>query len=401
MRVSSNQLFSSSLSHVLSLQQSIQKYQLQVATGKRSASPADDPIGAAESMNLDDRLVALQQFDRNANLANLRLAEQETAIEATQNTLQRVRELVLQSKTRALTTADRRFIAAEVGERLNEVLNLANGKNASGEYLFAGTAVNVTPFTADTAGNIQYNGNQIVRELAITDGRKISEGLSGAEVFMGVRNGNGTFVANLNAGNTGTGRVINDVVVTSSAVTTDSFNIVFTAPTTFNLVNATTGATVLAAQPYTDGASIAFNGVSLGITGKPAAGDQFSIGPSQNQSVFATIAKAKADMSVDLTSDKLSSDFSFNLDRALAEIDNSLETMNVARAEIGSRQNAITSQIRINGDVKLELETVKSNVEDVDLASAISQLARYSQTLEAAQQAFVKVQGLSLFNFLR
>ena len=401
MRVSSNQLFATSLSQVLSLKQDIQKYQLQIATGKRSATPADDPIGAAESLNLDDRLVAIQQFDRNANLANLRLSEQESAIESTQNSLQRVRELVLQAKNRSLTTSDRRFVAAEVGERLNEVLNLANKKNSSGEYIFAGTAVTTIPFTTDTTGTVQYNGNDIVRELAISDGRTISEGLSGADVFMRVRNGNGLFVANLGAGNTGTGRVINDAVVNSGAMTTDSFNLVFTAPNTFDLINTTTGVTVLAAQSYTDGASIPFNGVSVAITGKPVVGDQFTIAPSQNQSVFTTIAQAKADMSKDLTSDKLSSDFSFNLDHALAAIDTSLETLNSARAEIGGRQNAIDGQTRINGDVKVQLEIVKGQIEDVDLTSAISQLARHTLALEAAQQAFVKVQGLSLFNYLR
>ena len=401
MRVSTNQLFSSSLSQVLGLQKDIQQYQLQIATGKRSATPADDPIGAAQSLNLDDRLVALKQFDRNANLANLRLSEQESAIESTQNSLQRVRELVLQAKNRSLTTADRRFVAVEVGERLNEVLNLSNKKNSSGEYIFAGTAVTTIPFTADATGTVLYNGNQIVRELGISDGRTISEGLSGADVFMRTRNGNGVFVANLGAGNTGTGRVINDAVVNNSAFTTDTFNLVFTAPNTYDLINSTTGTTVLAAQTYTDGATIPFNGVSIAITGRPAIGDQFQISPSQNQSIFATIGKVKADMSIELTSPKLSSDFNFNLDRALAEIDTSLDTLNSARAEIGGRQNAIDGQTRSNGDVKVQLETVKGQIEDTDLTSAISQLARHTQALEAAQQAFVRVQGLSLFNFLR
>ena len=218
---------------------------------------------------------------------------------------------------------------------------------------------------------------------------------------MRTRNGNGVFVANLGAGNTGTGRVINDAVVNNSAFTTDTFNLVFTAPNTYDLINSTTGTTVLAAQTYADGATIPFNGVSIAITGRPAIGDQFQISPSQNQSIFATIGKVKADMSIELTSPKLSSDFNFNLDRALAEIDTSLDTLNSARAEIGGRQNAIDGQTRSNGDVKVQLETVKGQIEDTDLTSAISQLARHTQALEAAQQAFVRVQGLSLFNFLR
>ena len=401
MRVTNNQIFFRSLNGVLSLQEDIQKYQLQVATGKRIQKAADDPVAAAQSLDLGERLGALKQYDRNANLATLRLSEQESSIESTQNTLQRVRELILQAKNRSMTTADRRFIAAEVGERLNEVLNLGNKRNSSNEYIFAGTAVDTVPFTTNAAGTVLFNGNQNVRELEIAEGRTIGEGMSGAAVFMAIRNGNGTFVTNLSASNTGTGRVINDNVTDITAVTTDSFRVVFTAPNTYDLINDTSGTTVQTAQTYTDGTALAFNGVSVAITGAPAVGDAFLIGPSQHQSVFATIAKARQEMSVDLVSAELSAKFSFNLDRALGDIDLAMDSLNSIRAQIGARQNALESQTTTNADVSVQLETMKSQREDVDLVEAISRLARQTQVLEAAQQAFVRVQGLSLFNFLR
>ena len=46
MRVTNNQIFFRSLNGVLSLQEDIQKYQLQVATGKRIQKAADDPVAA-------------------------------------------------------------------------------------------------------------------------------------------------------------------------------------------------------------------------------------------------------------------------------------------------------------------------------------------------------------------
>ena len=401
MRISNNQLFYRALNGMLGLQEDIQTYQTQVSSGKRLLKSADDPVAAAQSLNLTDRLSALKQFDRNANLANLRLSEQESSIDATQNTLQRVRELIVRAKNGSLTTADRRFIAIEVGERLNEALNLANKKNSSGEFIFAGTAVATQPFTKDAAGTVAYNGNQSVRELEIAEGRTLGEGLSGAEAFMALRNGNGTFVANLNPANSGTGRITDGSVVNVAAFTTDNFQINFTAPTTYDVVNTTTGATVLSAQPYTDGAAINFNGISVAVTGRPALGDQFAIGPSQNQSVFATIAKAQTDMSVDPTSPKLNANLTFNLERALGDIDQAVDGLSAVRAQIGARQNALDSQTNINADVTVQLENVRGKLEDVDMASAISHLTRQTQALEAAQQAFVRVEGLSLFNFLR
>lgn len=400
MRVSTNQMFQRSLSNVLNLQDEIQKYQLQIATGKRVQKASDDPVAAAQSLNLAERLGTLEQYDRNANLATLRLSEQESAIEGAQNTLQRVRELVLQAKNRAMTAADRSFIAAEVGERLNEMRNLANKRNSTNEYIFAGTAVDTLPFSLNGAGAVVYNGNQQVRELEIAEGRTIPEGMSGAEVFMAIRNGNGTFVTNLGATNSGTGRVINDTVVDLGSFTRDSFRIAFTAPDTYDLINDTTGVTVAAAQPYTDGAAIAFNGVSVAITGVPATGDSFLVGPSQNQSVFATIERARQDMTVQLGTPELAAEFAFNLDRALADLDLALDSMNAIRAQIGARQHAIDTQVATNETVSVQLETVRTQIEDVDLVEAIGSLARHTQALEAAQQAFVRVQSLSLFNYI-
>jgi flagellar hook-associated protein 3 FlgL len=47
-----------------------------------------------------------------------------------------------------------------------------------------------------------------------------------------------------------------------------------------------------------------------------------------------------------------------------------------------------------------QLELTRSTIEDLDYAEAASRLSQQSVTLQAAQQAFVRVQGLNLFNYL-
>jgi flagellar hook-associated protein 3 FlgL len=46
------------------------------------------------------------------------------------------------------------------------------------------------------------------------------------------------------------------------------------------------------------------------------------------------------------------------------------------------------------------MKTVLSETEDLDYAEAISKFNLQSVSLQAAQQAYSRVQGLSLFNFL-
>ncbi len=400
MRISNNLLFYRSLNGITGLQETVDHYQRQIESGKRLTRAADDPVAAARVLNITERLGAIEQYGRNTDIADLRLSEQENAIGATMDALQRVRALTLQAKSRSMTTADRRFIAAEVRQRFDEVLQLANTRNASGEQIFAGTAVDTIPFARGAGGSVVYGGNQMVRELEIAEGRTMAEGYSGAEVFMAIRNGNGRFVTDLGAGNTGTGRLVNDAVTDITNFVPHDFRIVFTAADTFDVIDDTAGTTVLAAQAYSDGAAIAFNGSSVAVTGTPAAGDEFHIAPSANQSVFDTIQNAYEAMEVDLTSPALQARFAFALDRVLADIDQSLDGLNAVRASIGARQNALDSQRDTNETLNIQLETVKSKLESTDMVEAISQLARQTQALEAAQAAFVRVQGLSLFNFL-
>lgn len=401
MRIATSTQFYRALNGMMDSQAQIARAQQQVGTGKRLLSAADDPAAAAQVQGLGERLGAIEQFQRNADLLELRLSDQETAVSSAVNLLQRVRELTVQGRNGSLSPADRGFIATEIGQRLEELKGLANTRNAAGEHIFAGTAVDTLPFTTDAGGNVVYNGNENVRSLAITEGRTMIEAHSGVEVFMAVRNGNGTFVMDVPTTNTGTGRLGNDTLVNPATYQPDDFRISFTAADTFDVINDTTGTTVLSAQPYVPGAAIAFNGLSVAVTGAPATGDEFLVGPSANQSVFATLGNVMSTLRSPPTTDAARARFNFDMDRGLADIDQALERMLEVQATIGAKGNALFAQRSINEDLSVQLEKARSDLEDVDPVRAISDLARHSQALEAAQQAFVKVQGLSLFNFLR
>jgi flagellar hook-associated protein 3 FlgL len=46
------------------------------------------------------------------------------------------------------------------------------------------------------------------------------------------------------------------------------------------------------------------------------------------------------------------------------------------------------------------MQTALSSLQDIDYASAISQLNQQTVALQASQQAYAQVQKLSLFNYL-
>jgi flagellar hook-associated protein 3 FlgL len=106
--------------------------------------------------------------------------------------------------------------------------------------------------------------------------------------------------------------------------------------------------------------------------------------------------------SIFATLETLASDLEANTppSTTLAQIDRAMEHLVGFRAKAGARLNALESQQGINESLLLQLEVTRSGIEDLDYAEAASRLSQESITLQAAQQAFVKVQNLNLFNYL-
>jgi len=399
-RISDAQRFDMALNNFFKSQVKTADFQNQISTGKKVNTPADDPIAAAQILLISERVTASTQYDRNADFADLHLSQQESAITAANDAMQRIRELTIRGKTTTLSAADRRYIAAEMRQRLDEIRSLANSRNSAGEFIFAGSLVDTQAFTTDASGNVAYNGDQTSRDIQISEFRTVTEGFNGYDAFMSIRNGNGTYVTDLAATNTGTGRMVPGGVIDKSSYLAHDFRISFTSATSFDVIDDTAGATVLTAQPYTDGAAISFNGVQLSIEGAPAAGDEFLVQPSANQSVFETVKRIIDTLESETVTAADAAVFQNELDRALGDMDQSMDRFRELQGVIGARRNTIESQKIANEDLRLQLKTVRSRLEDADLVEVVSRLSQETNALQAAQAAFVRVQSLSLFNFL-
>jgi flagellar hook-associated protein 3 FlgL len=70
------------------------------------------------------------------------------------------------------------------------------------------------------------------------------------------------------------------------------------------------------------------------------------------------------------------------------------------RARVGTRMNEISSLQTMTGDLSVQYQQTLSELQDVDYAKAITDLTRRQAELEAAQQSFLRVSQLSLFNLL-
>jgi flagellar hook-associated protein 3 FlgL len=85
----------------------------------------------------------------------------------------------------------------------------------------------------------------------------------------------------------------------------------------------------------------------------------------------------------------------------IADLDSALARVVDARTSIGARQNTMEQIRDLNDSFILDTRQDLSTVKDLDYAEAISRLNVQLAGLQAAQESFVRIQNLSLFNYLR
>ncbi|MBS0396219.1 MAG: flagellar hook-associated protein FlgL, partial [Proteobacteria bacterium] len=257
------------------------------------------------------------------------------------------------------------------------------------------------PFS-QTATSFAYAGNQTQRFVQIGTNRQVADGDNGARLFQQVRNGNGTFVVGAAAANQGS------VIAGSNSVTDPAawaaghppYTLTFSSATTYSVTDAT-GATVVANAAYTDGATISLNGAQLQLSGTPAANDSFTISPSANQDLFTTLQNLATALTAPQTTNTQQAQLNNSVNRAIEAIDQGLTNISNVRSDVGARLNAIDTQNSSNSSVTLQLKSTLSTLRDADYATAVTTLNQQLTGLQAAQAAYVKIQNLSLFNYIQ
>lgn len=397
MRISTQMLFQQGLNGMLDQQARASQTFEQLATGQRVNRVSDDPVAAARIQELERAVSQQSGYVDNIGRAQQRLAIEENALDAVGTVVRRVRELAVQASNDTTGDEGRRLIAVELRQRHDELVALGNSQNGEGEFLFAGAQSQTRPFVSD-AGVINYAGDSVQRELLIGPGTTIAEGDTGDSVFMRIRNGNGVVAAAPAAGNTGSGVVRPEGGTDTSVYSGAVFTVTFTDAETYEILDA--GNNVVAGGAFETGGRIDFNGVRLVISGAPEAGDSFSVAPARFESAFATIDKLASALEQSPVTDVARAGQRQAIDDSLAQLDRTESRLLEVRATVGSRLNTLEDVQTSQEAVRFSLESLASDVRDLDFAEAISRLQQELFTLQASQQAFSRIQGNSLFNFI-
>ena len=224
---------------------------------------------------------------------------------------------------------------------------------------------------------------------------------NGADVFQGMSTGDGRFLLETPASNTG------DALVKMSSTIdaiSDDYSVVFVQanaddPITYSVAGAVSG--VVATGTYQSGEAFSFNGISIEIEGAPTNGDSYQINRSVRQDVFQSVQSIADALIAGGDTGAKSSRLVNNLGQSISTMDQALEHLQSRRTIIGNRLQALDTRADENANGLLRLERQTTELNDLDFAEAVSRLNLQTTALQAAQQSYIKIQGLSLFNYLR
>lgn len=150
------------------------------------------------------------------------------------------------------------------------------------------------------------------------------------------------------------------------------------------------------AAPYND------FGVAVTIQGTPASGDVFSLQNSTTESVFDTLSGLihALESPVGPVGSSGNAGLQNKLSLALTNFSAIENNILRVRSDIGTRLSEVDDLGNVSDNLKVQYEDTLSNLQDLDYAKSISDLTRMQTELQAAQQSFMKISGMSLFNYL-
>jgi flagellar hook-associated protein 3 FlgL len=413
-------------------QAKLAKTQLQISSSLRILTPSDDPVGSVRALDLDASLDTYTQYQTNIKTTLSRLASEDGSLEEANNILQRARELTVQSLNDTLGDSDRKAISQEIQQLLDHMLEVSNTRNPNGEYMFAGDRSTTVPFVFDgtrTPPSYVFQGENSQRLIQVGTEYPMADGNSGFEVFEDVPSNSGS-TALAAAG--GRQNILNTLLSLKDALTgefTASHGAVLGSKdlstgidysensVAFDLTidDVGTESITIDANRYTSAdeltaainAGIRDSGLNGRVVAQNRGGSIEFASTSQGPNSQVTIGNNSSGVLTDLgfTEAQIGqgADVTFHDagNAALTDLDHAIQKILDTRASVGARLNALDTQDQLYSKFVVDTKAGLSDIQDLDYIEAISRFNLQQVALQAAQQSYVKVQGLSLFDYLR
>jgi len=409
MRISSSQYFNMNVASMSDQQSTLASMYQQISSGKRILTASDDPLGAAQAVQLTLKSGALAQYSTNQTTALSSLQQEDSTLSNVSNVIQSIQTQIVHAGDGSLTDSDRSAVATAIQGLRDQLFGLANTTDSDGNYIFSGLKGGTAPFSNNASGTgASYSGDQGQRTVQISEGRSIPVGDTGQSIFQSVSPMESDPVSRAADTNTGTATISAvSVSDTSNPGNASKYTISFSVSqtdgsTTYSITSDPADNTLPTNVAYTGKTDITLGGQKVTLDGTPADKDSFTVQPaaSENNDIFATLDTLVNALKQTTGSPSAGAALTNALTTAGTKINNTFNNVLSAQTVVGGREQKVQSTQTAMQTSQTQTASDIANLTSIDLVSSISQYELTQNSLQAAQMAFSQIQKMSLFDYI-
>ena len=426
MQISSKLFNQQQVNQFSEINSELQSLQGKISSGKNILVASDDPVGSVELSGMKVVKEQIDQYIKNVNTSDSRMKNIDVNLENLTSLMVRANELMIQASSDVLGASDREAIAIEMDQLKEQAFGLANQQDASGVFLFSGYKSKIQPFVKDISGKINYKGDRGVTSLAVSESMVVETNLDGGSLFQNIKVGSNkpismfTLFENMSNSIRTAAQAVYALEAPTSAeieITNNNYGN-WSFDITGNDGTASISSELIGDDPIDIITKI--NLADIGITasfseneGKiKLVSNQEGLIKIENLEIEGIENAQKSPTSFITLNATDSTGSTIGRSQTLydanqltsSQLNNISETqVHIAnfRGKVGARLNLLERQNETLNERDLAIQKDMSKIGDADLAKLVTEMQSMMTSLQASQQAFVKISNLNLFEFIR
>jgi flagellar hook-associated protein 3 FlgL len=411
MQISTNEFLLGWLPDFLTQESNVNQLDQEIATGETLLDPANDPAGAGEAVGLASAINQLNYDSGNAQTATQTLQNASSVLQQVSNVVDQLQQVAVEGAAATNSSTTNQGLLTTAQSALQELVQLANSQDASGNYIFAGSTSNAPPFTTLADGQVVFTGDGGGNSLEIAPGITVPTSVSGASIFSNIPAGTDGVAMTAAAGNTGSAfsevhGITNPSLLNTERLSGTQFEIAFSAGPAGALDYTVTSGIgspgsagfaatrqTVAKGTFTAGSDLEFGGLDVAISGTPAAGDRFGVQPAGTSSLFQTVQGLISALGSGSSGPQ-------QIENAIANLQGAQNNILVAQAKLGTSLAEIEGVQTADGSASTDTQAQLSELQSANLPQVLANYSDGVTALQAAELAFSKIQNLSLFSVI-
>ena len=426
MQISSKLFNQQQVNQFSEINSELQSLQGKISSGKNILVASDDPVGSVELSGMKVVKEQIDQYIKNVDTSDSRMKNIDVNLENLTSLMVRANELMIQASSDVLGASDREAIAIEMDQLKEQAFGLANQQDASGVFLFSGYKSKIQPFVKDISGKINYKGDRGVTSLAVSESMVVETNLDGGSLFQNIKVGSNkpismfTLFENMSNSIRTAAQAVYALEAPTSAeieITNNNYGN-WSFDITGNEGTASISSELIGDDPIDIITKI--NAADIGITasfseneGKiKLVSNQEGLIKIENLEIEGIENAEKSPTSfitlnaIDSTGSTIGRSQTLYDTNQLtsSQLNNISETqVHIAnfRGKVGARLNLLERQKETLNERDIAIQKDMSKIGDADLAKLVTEMQTMMTSLQASQQAFVKISNLNLFEFIR